>query len=259
MPNNPQGTCHICGVKGPLSFEHIPPRKAFNERRVISLPFEEAIKLGPDEIPRGKIKQRGVGGYTLCADCNSKTGHWYGSQFVDWCYTGMSVLVDSGGAPKLSYVIHLYPLAVLKEIVTMFFSVNHDRFHTANPDLVRFVLNRDNKGLPNKYRFFIYFNTSPRFRVISTAALMKFGSREEPILMSEFAYPPYGYVMTIDSSPPDPRLFEITHFARYEYYEKAEMALELPLLPVHTPFPGDYRTKEEIRKQIQDSKAASQR
>ena len=251
MPNSPQGTCHICGAKGPLSFEHIPPRKAFNERPVVTLQFEEAIRLGPDEIPRGKIQQRGMGGYTLCAKCNNKTGHWYGNQFVDWCYKGMSVLARACGAPKLSYVIHIHPLPILKEIVTMFFSVNHDRFHMANPDLVRFVLNRDSKGLPDKYRFFIYFNTSPRFRAIGTAALMNIESRKGPILISEISYPPYGYVMTINSDPPDPRLFEITHFAMYDYYQEAEIALDLPLLPVHTPFPGDYRTKEEIRRQVQ--------
>lgn len=250
----PQGTCHICGADGPLSFEHIPPRKAFNEHRVVSVRFEEAINLGPDEFPRGKIHQRGVGGYTLCATCNNKTGHWYGNQFIDWCYEGMSVLMSSGGHPSLSYVVHLYPLPVLKEIVTMLFSVNHDRFHGVNQELVRFVLNRNRIGLPKKYRFFTYFNTSPQFRAMPITGLMQFERGGQPILISEFSYPPYGYVMTIDSEPPDDRLFEITHFARYEYYELAELALDLPVLPVHTPFPGDYRTKEEINKQIQQNK-----
>lgn len=247
----PQGTCHICGTFGDLSFEHIPPRKAFNDRRVVYVRFEEAINLGPDEFPRGEIHQRGVGGHTLCAACNSKTGGWYGNQFIDWCYKGMSVLMSSRGRPSLSYVVHLYPLPVLKEIVTMLFSVEHDRFQGVNQELVRFVLGRSRTGLPKKYRFFTYFNTSPRPRAMATAVLMRGG---KPILISEFSYPPYGYVMTIDSKPPDDRLFEITHFAGYEYGELAELALDLPVLPVHTPFPGDYRTKEEIKRQIQQNK-----
>lgn len=220
----------------------------------MSVKFEEAINLGPEEFPRGKIQQRGMGGYTLCEACNNRTGHWYGNQFVDWCYKGMSVLMGSGGHPNLSYVVHLYPLPVLKEIVTMLFSVNHDRFHGVHQELVRFVLNRDSTGLPDKYRFFTYFNTSPRFRAIGTAALMQVGRGRGPILISEFSYPPYGYVMTIHSESPDPRLFEISHFAQFEYYESAELALDLPVLPVHTPFPGDYRTKEEINAQIRESR-----
>jgi hypothetical protein len=252
--NRPTGVCHICGQDGPLSFEHIPPRQAFNDRRVVSVTFEEAIHLGPDEVPRGEIRQRGMGGYTLCERCNNNTGALYGGQFVDWCYMGMSVLAGARGQPVLTYVLHLYPLPVIKEIVTMFFSVNHDRFRTANPELVRFVMNPDSRGLPAKYRFYTYFNTSPRFRSISTSAMMRLG-RSEPILISEFAFPPYGYVMTIDSDSPDPRLWEITHFTQYERYELAEIGLNLPLLPVHTPFPGDYRTKQEIIEQEKISRA----
>jgi hypothetical protein len=28
------GTCHICGDHGKLSFEHVPPKEAFNKRVV---------------------------------------------------------------------------------------------------------------------------------------------------------------------------------------------------------------------------------
>jgi hypothetical protein len=81
------------------------------------------------------------------------------------------------------------------------------------------------------------------------------GRRVGPILLSEFCYPPYGYVMCIDSESPDVRLHEITHFARYDYDEPAVMAMDLPLLPVHTPFPGDYRTKDEINRQAGENAA----
>ena len=30
MTKNHYGKCHICGKEGKLTFEHIPPRKAFN-------------------------------------------------------------------------------------------------------------------------------------------------------------------------------------------------------------------------------------
>ena len=77
------GICHICGSSGDLSFEHVPPRVAFNDRRTVRIKGEEAISLGPDEIVKGPIQQGGIGDYTLCAECNNKTGHWYGARFVD--------------------------------------------------------------------------------------------------------------------------------------------------------------------------------
>jgi hypothetical protein len=137
------GTCHICGSFGDLTFEHVPPKAAFNDKRVIKATFEEAVALGPEEIVRGPIQQGGVGAHTLCAKCNNLTGHWYGPQFVDWCYQGMNILIRSGGKPSLIYLHHVFPLAILKQAITMFFSVNPASFGKANPELVRFVLDRD--------------------------------------------------------------------------------------------------------------------
>lgn len=53
-------------------------------------------------------------------------------------------------------------------------------------------------------------------------------------------------MMTIDSNPPDGRLAEITHFSHYGYEEFSVFSQRLPVLPTHTVFPGDYRTKERI-------------
>src|SRR3712207_733867 len=88
------GICHICGASGPLTFEHVPPQKAFNNKPVIVLPFD-ASHLGPDPLAhgaKGRVQQRGLGDYTLCARCNSVTGSWYGGDFVDWCYQGAVIL-----------------------------------------------------------------------------------------------------------------------------------------------------------------------
>jgi hypothetical protein len=44
---------------------------------------------------------------------------------------------------SLIYAFNLYPLRVLKHVVCMFFSLNDSQFKTHQPDLVRFVLDRD--------------------------------------------------------------------------------------------------------------------
>lgn len=241
----PEGTCHICGIFGPLSFEHIPPKSAFNNRPVVSLHFEQAISLGPDDVVKGPQQQKGMGGYTLCERCNNLTGHWYGDKFVAWCYQGMEILERAGGKPTLIYLNYVFPLRVLKQIVTMFLSVNGDTFHNYHPELARFVLSRDARFLPPKYRFFLYYNVEGRQRTVGVAAVanMETGNAS---LLSEITFPPFGYVMTIDSNPPDGRLVEITHFARYAYEDFSVFSQRLPVLPTHVAFPGDYRTKDEI-------------
>lgn len=243
-----EGTCHICGALGLLSYEHVPPQAAFNDRRVMAVSFETAMRLGPGEQPRGKFLQRGAGAYTLCKKCNNDTGAWYAKAFVDWCYQGMNVLVRSGGKPTLIYLHYVYPLRVLKQIVTMMFSVNGSKFRLANPDLVRFVLNREARYLSPRYRFFVFYNTEGVNRASGTTGLLNVETGRAST-MSEITFPPFGYVMTLDSEPPDHRLFEITHFARYDYDDMRVVPLHLPVLPTLLSFPGDYRTIDEIHRE----------
>jgi hypothetical protein len=257
--NKIEGKCHICGIEGPLTFEHTPPRAAFNNKRVITFSFEEAMKLGPDEISRGKIQQKGMGSYTFCGKCNNNTGQWYGVKFADWCYQGMDILIKSKGKPSLFYFHYIFPLAVIKQIVVMFFSGNNYGFNNANPELVEFILNKKKRFLHPKYRFFVYYNIEGKLRTGGLTAKCDASGAHEPIIMSEINFPPFGYLMTLNSQPPDNRLCEISHFARYSYDEFVRFSFKLPVLPTHLLVPGDYRNKEEIKRQMEDSKKIEER
>ena len=240
-----EGTCRICGNFGLLSFEHVPPKAAFNKHPTIEIPIFESLKLGPFVAPKGPTQQGGVGGYTLCESCNNKTGKWYGKALVDWCYQGATLLAKTGGEPTLHYFYYLYPLRVVKQMVAMFLSVNSQKFRLKEEHLVRFVLDRNRKYLPPRYRFFAYYNLSNLSRFVG-ASLLSNVETGKLILMAEINFPPFGYVMTMQSEPPDDRLLEITHFARFGYEDHIQMTLKLPVLPVTSPRPGDYHSRGTI-------------
>lgn len=252
MPRERIGKCHICGRIGPLSFEHVPPRKAFNVGPVIVTKFREFIDLGPNETIKGTIQQKGMGKYTLCTQCNNDTGSWYGIDFVNWCYQGFEILRQSEGKASLIYLYYLFPLRILKQIITMFFSINSAQFCDAHPELVKFVLDKDKKCLSQQYRFFVHYNISRRFMNIGLGARVDTKTRNICVF-SAMNYFPYGYVMTFDSSPPDTRLVEITHFSTYSYNEFKIMEIKLPVLATNSKFPLDYRTKEQIIKDRKNS------
>ena len=243
-----EGVCRICGRLGKLSFDHVPPEAAFNNRKVFRMKVDDYWGWRPgDRLPRRDIQQRGAGDHSLCERCNSETGGWYGGPFVEWCRQGMAFLERTGGRTSLIYLQHIRPLPILKQVVTMFLSFDEAPLRTKHPDLVRFVKNPDQPYLDPRYRFFVYYVAPGCLRRTSGCAVLDI--RTGGILLSsEFSFPPFGYMMTIDSEKPDRRLFEITGFARFQPGEKATVRLDMAVLPTHTPVPGDYRAFEHKKK-----------
>ena len=238
------GTCHICGSHGELSFEHVPPKSAFNDKPVLIADFDKLIGRPPGQEYRGRVQQKGAGAYTLCERCNSVTGKWYVPAFANWCYQAMAILIQSKGKPTLYYYHWLHPLRVIKQVLVMFFSANGVEYSAKHPELVDFVLNRDRKYLPPMYRIFVYYNVEGMMR--STGIIAHWNTRfGRSVVSSELSFPPFGYVQTFGRAPLEPRLFEISHFADYGYYDWEPIELRLPVLPTHSPFAGDYRNLEQ--------------
>ena len=178
----------------------------------------------------------------------------YARALVDWCYQGMEILQRSGGAPRLVALYQTYPLRVLKEILVMFCSVNGEGFTDRHAWLRRYLLNRTERYLDPAFRLFVYYNLSTRARYAGLAGEMNLETGRATVL-SEITYPPFGYVLTLDSEPPDRRLAEISFFTRFGYNELARLEVHLPVLPIHLAFPGDYRSRAEILENRAQSEA----
>lgn len=260
------GTCHICQKNTKLSFEHVPPRAAFNDCPAVSKQISELINKHPDNYfeEKGKKSQRGHGAYTLCEACNNNTGAWYGTAFAEWAHQGMDIFGHAYRSPSLYYNFRIFPLQVVKQIICMFFSINDDEFGCNHPDLVRFVLNKDECYLHSDLRIFAYYKIGPHGRYIGGASREHIGQdqisrdgiedlirqiqndHEKGHVLSEIAWIPIGYVMTFGTKAPDDRLADISSFAKYRYDDYVSIPLRLPVLPVYSKFPVDYRSHEQI-------------
>ena len=260
------GTCRICQKHTKLSFEHVPPHAAFNDRPAVNKQISELISKNPDNYfeEKGKKSQRGLGAYTLCEVCNSNTGGWYGTAFAEWAHQGMDILEYAYRTPLLYYNFRIFPLQVLKQIICMFFSITDDLFAFNHPDLVKFIRNKKERHLNPDIRIFAYYNVGPHGRYIGGASIEKIRPDEinrdtienlvrqtqsdhaRGRVLSEIACIPLGYVMTFGSERPDNRLVDISFFAKSHYDDYTSIALRLPVLPVYTYFPGDYRNLEQI-------------
>ena len=171
--------------------------------------------------------------------------------FVKFCKRAVDVLYQVDGSPTLCYEYKTYPLRVLKQIVAMFFSANGPEWQKSCPELVKFVLNKEQRFLPPEYRIFIYYNIegslSKQTGIQIKGELDSLGILSSTVSkISEIVYPPLGYVMTIDSNIPDPRLFEISWFDGCQYDENMYIYLNIPMLPVYTMYAGHYPSNKDI-------------
>jgi hypothetical protein len=129
-------------------------------------------------------------------------------------------------------------------------STNGPKFQHAQPELARFVLNPDARHLPDAVRIFAFYTVSDRSRSTGPAGMLSgLGSAQlRKYVLSETTFPPFAFVMTFNSPPPDDRLTDITYFAEYQYTDTRTLWLRLPVLPIYTYFPGDYRSREKVLK-----------
>jgi hypothetical protein len=120
------------------------------------------------------------------------------------------------------------------------------------------VLNREAMGLDPKYRFYLYYNAGNRSRMIGGSGMLDIETGKIRVL-SEVTFPPLGYVLMFSGEAPDPRLVDITHFSRSLYNDYRDVSLRLPVLPVYTQYPGDYRDGETVLREAEENRLAPPR
>ena len=253
------GICKLCGSEGSLSFEHVPPKAAFNDGKYYYEISAEIITKEADTIVNpeyadlvkkglAKKKQGGMGAYSLCAKCNNTTGLWYAPAFIEWAYQGMGILLKTMNKPTLYYPTYIYPLRIIKQILTMFFTVNIHDFRNIEPELVKFILNKEERFLSSRFKIYAYYSIEGKQRSIGNNFVGDLNGIGCVMHVSEIAFSPFGFVLAIDSKTiPDKRLTDITRFASYEYNHWIDHFQRFETLPTHLPFaPLDYRTRDEI-------------
>lgn len=249
------GICSICGKKCALTFEHVPPKAAFNTQTVDEIPQEEALKLMTEQerLPWDtsglkKIKkQGGVGANVLCQSCNNNTGSWYMNYYAKFAHTIAKLLSENDNMSLKNLPFEIYdfqPLPIFKAVMTMFCDINNKCFGDNN--LKKFILNKDeNRFDKNRYKVYAYIWNGVFARRVGLCG--QISSRGEILLLSEVANFPLGFVLHINPPPNSkPNAFEITHMVDFNYNESTNMMFDLPINSCNTIWPQDFRDKEAI-------------
>ena len=160
------GKCALCRKECELTFEHIPPRAAFNSTPVRPVTGDKIIK-DQDRMPWDASglpytnQQRGMGKFTLCKECNNNTGAWFGNDYNQISHVLHQTLSEHIPSSVNGIGIkEVFPLRFLKQVISMFCSINN--FEDPRIEILRkFVLNKTKTGLDKtKYKICMYFTRS---------------------------------------------------------------------------------------------------
>jgi hypothetical protein len=233
------GICHLCGEAKTLTFEHVPPRSAYNSFPRFHYVGNEFVKHryqgGP--VPTMVEDSDGAGGYTLCGPCNRRCGR-YAIHFIEWAVFWQTALDSEPLAGTLTGASVGRRSRIMKEIAAMMLSASSPELGRVNPMLRKFVWNAEAKGLPEGIRAYLALTRDKDARQIGGAGRM---STTQSSIFSEVSFAPFIMVMTLGGTPsPDPRLVDISYFAGSDYWAKEDTQLRLPVLKLQGFYPGTY-------------------
>jgi hypothetical protein len=128
----------------------------------------------------------------------------------------------------------------------MFLAVAYPGFHQTVEDLRRFVLTKEDVGVPPRYRFHVCYHRTVDVRLVPVILGLRTRTLET-VAFSEITFPPFGYFLTLGGArPPHDALTDITFFGDTSYHREREIHLAIPLLAPGSDLPADYRTAGQI-------------
>ena len=242
MPEEPD-RCHVCGRRGPLSFEHIPPRSMGNSHGTRSYRGVDIIKKAgafdasaKDGVRFSKMR-RGIGVRTLCSACNS----YFGTHYVKE-YTGC--IMELG-----AHFVHQRPSEDERAIrlgggnvnVLAFFKHVISNFCATTPygtmlDCREFLLNKESSDFPSRYRLYMFAVPDPDSVMITTGWMVLYYEHGGSVTLAHVATFPVGFTL-VDVGASDfipSRLgCDITSMAARKWGERPEFSLELPFMTLN--------------------------
>lgn len=252
------GTCRLCGINAPLSREHLPPRSAGNKGQYTAYSLEDWFtRTNLDDRGGGRPGQGGVWGYTLCQDCNSRTGR-YATEYRGWAARAERLLREMADTPDAidqslttKYLIVKFTEvdagAFARQVLSMMCSLSSAwNLAERHPELRSIILDAHAGELPAGMRLSMGFFPSsqsrtagPYLNVDRNTGAWHWGL--------ELAFPPLVlHLVLAEGGKNDFPLCDITSLSQMEPGRKGAIELEVIVAFGHTPYPTDYRTKAQI-------------
>ena len=253
--NKYEGYCRICNKYGKLTFEHIPPKCALNDKAVRIYTGDSYIKLlsDPNRYPweiegiRYKSLQKGLGDYTLCEQCNNLTGELYGEEYKKWFYTALkSINENKAKYKKAKHVVFqlkgVYPGRFIRQVLSII-SSTYPGFTKKYSYVRKLILDKNYiyKGIPD-FKIYMYLLKNPYNGYTGLTGIMLVNGIFK--LINEIDLYPFGFYLSL--SKEEENEMNITKFIKCSYNDVGEVELTMNVHEKNNIVPMDFRSKDEI-------------
>ncbi len=251
---NIKGKCHICGEYKELTFEHIPPHKAFNFSPAKVIQGDEAIKLVTESgrLPwdttnlKYKNQQRGMGDYTLCQQCNNLTGTLYGETYIFTAYSMFKLMNDNKLEINTPYIIHVNNIKLSRfsrQVLSMFCSTCPS-ITERYPFVKDILLNKKSaSNLPFKIKAYLLRNTKISYTGIMAMFIKDIGIKT----VAQIDAFPFLFILELDNQT-DKNGWDLTKYLSLDIDKEVEEDIEISLVEHNSMFPSDFRTKKQFNR-----------
>ena len=253
---NHEGYCRICNEFGKLTYEHIPPKSALNDKEARIYTGDSYIQLMCDKnrYPwetdgvKYKLLQKGLGDYTLCEKCNNITGKLYGEEYKKWFNAAIKSIVDNSeehkNAERVVFKLrNVHPGRFIRQILSIICST-YPGFTKMYPYVKELILNKDYvfSDIPD-FKIFMYLLKNP-YNGWFNCAMSIDGNIKH---INEINLYPFGFCISLSNTNEDEA--DITKFINCSYNNVYEIDITMNVHEKNNVVPMDFRTKQEIVKE----------
>ena len=258
MNENTKKTCRICRSYSYLSKEHVPPKSAFNKGRIKlaghSFVFDSNELPWNLENAKGPIMQNGIYFQTICEKCNHRTNRDYVKAYSYFIKQIGYFLEKNTLKNKEKYTVpvrNIYPSLIIREVLSMFLTINGDGFSKKQKDFRKAVLNKKWNNLnPANFKIYIYLSAGEEIlsKYIGLSAVRNIYAEGFKFnIVSEITSFPVSFVLSLNREPLANDYLDITSWIfEYKSDTKKNFDLFLPAYESNIGFPLDHRSRKEI-------------
>jgi hypothetical protein len=245
MIDGVQTRCWLCGARGPLTSEHIPPRSAFNDRPVVVQHVSPAaVAAGYVAWEDGNQQWEGHSRDSLCSKCNHRGGRTLVPSYRDF----VRQIAERVSTRIPLQTIHIEsvrnPQLIFRQVLMQFVSSNGASFVDANPWIKPFLLTRQPCSIPDDVYVYLFATQMRGMRTsgISGHVLIEEGRYR---VVSEFTHWPLGTVLSFTDLQDLP-LLPINSWGKIPFNSKGTIDLTLSVNPIASALPIDFRDDLDI-------------